>query len=385
MALEIHKVRVRVTLPPRREPYWAAAISDDLTLGFRKIDSDRGSWIVRLRIDRSNPHPNDPPKGRYAYESLGIASATSDYNWAREAALKWRKDRAAGITSDVVTVADACREYVVDRRREKGEATARDAEQRFKRYVYGKSLGAICLSKLRKPQVKHWRDELRVSKSTANRLRTSLVAALNLAVDNRRVSRAVAQEWEEVKPYKAAGKRRDLFLDLQQRRALLSAAQGAVRDLMEGAALTGARAGELVKARRSQFDERTGIMMFNGKTGRRDVPLSPAAIALLSRLSKSKLPNAFLFVRDDGRHWAHSDWDDLVRAAAKAAGLPADPRTGVCLYTFRHCFITEALLGGMPTLEVARLVGTSVGMIEKHYGHLVASVARERLAKVAML
>jgi hypothetical protein len=39
----------------------------------------------------------------------------------------------------------------------------------------------------------------------------------------------------------------------------------------------------------------------------------------------------------------------------------------------------------MPTLEVARLVGTSVAMIEKHYGHLVASAARQRLAKIAML
>jgi hypothetical protein len=30
-------------------------------------------------------------------------------------------------------------------------------------------------------------------------------------------------------------------------------------------------------------------------------------------------------------------------------------------------------------------VGTSLMMIEKHYGHLVASAARTRLAKVAML
>jgi hypothetical protein len=39
----------------------------------------------------------------------------------------------------------------------------------------------------------------------------------------------------------------------------------------------------------------------------------------------------------------------------------------------------------MTTLDVARLVGTSIMMIEKAYGHLVASAARERLAKVEML
>jgi hypothetical protein len=83
----------------------------------------------------------------------------------------------------------------------------------------------------------------------------------------------------DVKPYKNAGKRRDLYLDLEQRRALLAASHGALRDLLEAAMLTGARAGEL---------------------------------------------------------------------------------------------------------DVARLVGTSVMMIEKHYGHLVHSVARERLALVVM-
>jgi site-specific recombinase XerD len=65
--------------------------------------------------------------------------------------------------------------------------------------------------------------------------------------------------------------------------------------------------------------------------------------------------------------------------------LPAAPRSGVCLYTLRHSFITEALTKGISTLEVARLVGTSVMMIEKHYGHLAAKAARLRLAKVAML
>jgi hypothetical protein len=39
----------------------------------------------------------------------------------------------------------------------------------------------------------------------------------------------------------------------------------------------------------------------------------------------------------------------------------------------------------MTTLDVARLCGTSVVMIEKHYGHLVASSARKRLAGVTML
>ena len=105
------------------------------------------------------------------------------------------------------------------------------------------------------------------------------------------------------------------------------------------------------------------------------------AAALFSRLAKSTLPAARLLVRDDGRPWAHSDWDQLVRQAATKAKLPK----GVCLYVLRHSFITQALQDGMPTLDLARLVGTSLAMIDKHYGHLALSAARERLAKVQLL
>jgi integrase len=168
---------------------------------------------------------------------------------------------------------------------------------------------------------------------------------------------------------------------LHQRRALLERLQGGLRDLVEAVMLTGARAGELTSATRAQFDARTMTMTFIGKTGTRTVPLSDAAAALFVRLSKSKLPAARLFTRDDGRSWAHSDWDQLIREAATIAKLP----DGCCLYTLRHSFITEAISQGMTTLDVARLCGTSVLMIEKHYGHLVADAARDRLSRVAML
>jgi site-specific recombinase XerD len=91
-----------------------------------------------------------------------------------------------------------------------------------------------------------------------------------------------------------------------------------------------------------------------------------------NRIAKDKLPNAWLFTRKDGKAWEHSDWDELVRDAAMKAGLPQ----GVCPYTLRHSFITQSLMDGMATLDVARITGTSLAMIEKHYGHLVMNAAR---------
>jgi integrase len=39
-------------------------------------------------------------------------------------------------------------------------------------------------------------------------------------------------------------------------------------------------------------------------------------------------------------------------------------------YHLRHTFATEALAGGVSIFELARLMGTSVKMIDKTYGHL---------------
>jgi len=371
MSHELHKIRVRHSLVPRREPYWGPPLARGRCLGYRKIGAQTGSWVARMRNET----------GHKVYRALGYLSETNDYEKARDAALEWFRAQDAGVLNAETTVAKACEAYVTDRRREKSEACAHDAEKRFERTVYGTQFGAIPLSKLRTPRIKEWRDGLGLSKGASNRTLTTLKAALNLAVTSRHVHPMAAREWGDVKPYPNATQRRALFLDLKQRRKLLSVCKGSLRDLVEAVALTGARAGEVVSATRGQFDARLGNITFRGKTGARTVPLSAPALALFKRLAKGKLPGAPLLTRDDGKPWGHSDWDELVRAAAKDAKLPA----GVCLYTLRHSFITQAITDGMTTLDVARLCGTSVGMIEKHYGHLVADAARERLASVTML
>jgi integrase len=381
MRQHIDKSHVRNSLPPRREPYWGAPVERGLYLGFRKLDAGWGTWIARLRDE----------EGRQRYKSLGHASNDFDYDGAKQKAVAWAKAARAGVeTGELKTVADACRAYVENRRKQKGEGTAHDAKMRFQRYVYENSLGSVLLDRLRQRHIEGWRDKLLepsaptrpgLSKASANRTLTSLKAALNFAVNNRYISADRTIEWALVKSFKGANRRRDLYLDLGQRRKLLGEAKGAVRSLIEGAMYTGARAGELTSALRSQFDSRTMSITLRGKTGERKVPLHPGALPLFERLSKDKLPSAPLFTRDDGRPWAHSDWDELVRDAAARADLPK----GVCLYTLRHSFITEAISGGMTALEAARIVGTSLPMIDRHYGHLAQTAARERMGQICFV
>jgi integrase len=416
--------RGRDGLQARREPYWYK-LSRDRHLGLRKLsDQSVGAWIARFRDEAQQRH----------YKALGACSDTFDFDAAKIAAEIWFRDQEQGVqdrdAEGPATVATACRDYVRSLIAEERREAAHDAHMRFRRTVYGDSMdlefgprprgtapeiaeegpghplvkvkrgsrkakrrkwepvahaiSGLQLSRLRTPRLKNWHIELvslGLSKASANRTLTALKAALNLAVKHRVVSASAAQEWSDVEPLKGASRRRELFLDVTQRRALLAKSEGAVRRLMEAVMFTGCRAGELTSARRSSFDARTRSLTVTGKTGARTIPLTPAAVELFSTFAKDKLPNAPLLTRQDGQGWAHSDWDEDVKDAAARAELP--PET--CLYTLRHSFITQALLDGVSTLEVSKIVGTSLAMIEKHYGHLVQSTARERLAKVQMV
>lgn len=293
------------------------------------------------------------------------------------------------------TVSDACRDYVATLGKDGRKAAADDAERRFVRCVYGDALGKVRLVDLHQDHVEAWRDRVEqgdlpplpvkrgrppvakpLAKSSVNRMRTVLVAALNHAVARRLASPDVAFEWNAVKPLKDANQRRGLYLERDQRRALLDAAVGPVRDLIECVALTGCRPGDPAICLRSDYDGRTASVRFRSKNHDRKIPLSPAAGVMFDRLAKGKLPKAHLFTQDGTKAWTADAWSDPVRDAAARAGLPA----GVTLYTLRHCWITDAIVGGMDLLTVAKLAGTSLAMIEKHYGHLVQGAARDKLA-----
>lgn len=297
------------------------------------------------------------------------------------------------------TVAEACRDYVAALRKEGRKSTGDDAERRFERTVYADRIGGIRLDKFTQDDMEDWRDRVErgdlaelptkrgrpanakpLSKASVNRMRTVLVAALNRAVARRRIGPDRVIEWANVKPYEKVGSRRDLYLDRGQRRALLANADADLRDVMECIALTGCRPGDPAAVLRRDYDARHAVVTFRTKGHARTVPLSPSAKALLDRLAKGTGQGDHLFT-NAGEVWQPHAWREPVKAAARAAGLS----DAVVLYTLRHCWITDAIVGGMDLLTVAKLAGTSLAMIEKHYGHLVQGAARDKLAQVEFL
>jgi integrase len=51
-------------------------------------------------------------------------------------------------------------------------------------------------------------------------------------------------------------------------------------------------------------------------------------------------------------------------------------------YHLRHTFATEALAAGVSIFELARLMGTSVAMIDRTYGHLARDSEAAILARL---
>jgi integrase len=56
----------------------------------------------------------------------------------------------------------------------------------------------------------------------------------------------------------------------------------------------------------------------------------------------------------------------LIRRALEGAGVPSRR-----IYDLRSTFASQALAAGVSVFELARIMGTSVRMIERHYGTLL--------------
>lgn len=378
---EIDKERARKALKPRREPYWGAPVETGLYVGFRCLEMG-GNWIARYRNE----------DGKQTYQALGRVSPEMDYQAAQQAARRWRRALEAGVKVDrALSVADVCRDYIKALESDGRARTAIDTRKRFDRIVYADAIGPLRADKLSQRHLEAWAARMEAgemtgrkkgvpARSTLNRNLTSLKAALNRAVSRREIPKDRAIEWAAIKPHKNADGRRDIYLTRPQRRALLDATDGDLRDLLTCVALTGCRPGDPAAMVRKDYESRTGTVTFRTKTGARVIPVSPAAITLLNRLAKDKLPGAPLFT-NGGVPWTPQAWAPLVKSAAARAELP--PET--VAYSLRHCWITDAIHGGMDLLTVARLTGTSLEMISKTYGHLVDEVAREKLAQVSFI
>lgn len=441
MTTKLDTVSARNRLKPRREPYWHR-ISHGNYIGFRKMTPDTpGSWVARA-LD--NATAKRVFKAIGDFDNL---PAHERYDAAVKAAHEWFEHVGKGGSTRPATVRTACARYVEHLKAEKrgtertktirgkgGEPdqvityvpAAADAEERFARYVLNHAwLADIELPALQPHHVERWRKALATaptknatatkapaagkkatprpngtrvalgllepsthtpkrggarSNSTLNRDMTSFRAALNLAYADGLVTSDFA--WKtKLKPIKNADGRRELYLDRDQRLKLTDNAAADLALLIRGLRMLPLRPGALAASKVADFDKRQSVLKIGkDKSGKdRKIKLPEATAAFLAERAKGKLPGALLFSRDDGTAWTKDGWKWPVKAAVKAAELPAE----ATLYSLRHSTITDLVTSNLDLLTVAQISGTSVAMIEKHYGHLRQDHAAEALARLA--
>lgn len=376
MANLIDSKTKRGDLKPRREPYWAA-LEKYGYLGYRKPQSGEGTWIARWRDE----------DGKEKYRALGTFDHFDD---AAKAARAWFTANGAGVSHQKLTVQQACADYVTDLKAANRKSTASDAEGRFRRLVDDTKLGKTTLDKLSSRAVQGWLnsqavesdddEEVRRSKDYANRNLSSLKAALNAAYKHRLVATDTA--WATVTGFKDVdAPRKNAFLSLEQRTALMAACPADLATFVKALLLTGARPGEAAKLKAKDFDKHLGTITLTGKTGLRQVAVSTAAAEFFGELCKSRIGDAVMLPDPFGQIWKKDNWSKPFRAAARKAGLVDD----VVLYSIRHTAISEMVLAGIDSFIVAKLTGTSVAMIERHYGHLKHSSGTAILDRVRMV
>lgn len=378
MSLDLSKRSALAQLEPRREPYWSR-LSTGLYAGYRKLETGAGTWIARRRTD----------DGKQQYKALG---GVSGFDEAARETRQWAAACDFGVTGGAMTVKQACEHYAEHLKLNKGAKSEKDATGRFQRLVYDAKIGKIDLAKLRTSDVKAWLsaqidvdkeedddEDLRRAKDSANRNLASLKAALNLALKDRLVSHDAG--WKTVGKFKDVGRRRQGFVPLDQRGALLAKCPDDLRKFATAMLLTGARPGELAKIVVSHFDKHQRTVALTGKTDFRIATLSTAAARFFEEQAKGKIANAPLFTTELGEAWNKDSWKGPFRAAVKAASLPPT----IVMYSLRHTAISEMIAAGMDSFIVAKLAGTSSAMIDKHYGHLKHDTTRARLDAVQML
>ena len=109
-----------------------------------------------------------------------------------------------------------------------------------------------------------------------------------------------------------------------------------------------------------------GVLTPYPKTERRRVPLTPAVQDAIGLLVPG-IGQTPVFPGDKGGSLNLNNWRNRIwYPALEAAGLE---RRGP--YQLRHTFASEALHHGVSIYELRRLMGASIEMIERHYGHLV--------------
>jgi integrase len=253
-------------------------------------------------------------------------------------------------------VASAIDTYFADREQRGSKGFAKDRAAARARILPG--LGAVELAKLTAKRIRDWHtglatasklvkkaweghavdtkdaDAVRARRATANRTLTVLKAALNHAFHESRI--ASDEAWRKAKPFRETDVPIVHFLSDDECQRIVNACDGAFRNIVKGALLTGCRYGELTRMRAGDFNAEAGtITVRESKSGKpRHVALTDEARALFSELTAGQFGGDLIFVRDDEKAWGPSHQQRPLDAASARAKI----KPAATFHILRHTY-----------------------------------------------
>jgi integrase len=149
-------------------------------------------------------------------------------------------------------------------------------------------------------------------------------------------------------------------------------------DLLRVYHATGARTSELCTPLVRDFMPRTRQLCLGkhkrvttlSKPSLRSIQIGAETLAVLQRNATRKPADDPLFSPPDGKPWTQNDVNHRLRTVKRAAAAHGEiVREHITPYSFRDLYISELLVIGTPTFQVAKMAGTSLEEIERTYGH----------------
>jgi hypothetical protein len=116
------------------------------------------------------------------------------------------------------------------------------------------------------------------------------------------------------------------------------------------------------------------------KTGPRDVILTREGKRWFEHITAGRAPDALLLPNYYGEEWESQQHVRVTKRAVKLAKLPPD----TALYTLRHTYASQAIMNGMHSQLLAENMGTSVKMIEDHYGKFFRQAKQHLIERSAV-
>jgi integrase len=412
----LERAAARARLAARGKPYWRV-LESGLHLGYRRTKTGGGSWTGRRFLG----------DGKYAECGLGLAddlqqadgATVLTFSDAQAKAREWWKaaERAElGLSpfDGSYTVARALDAYFAYREQRGSKGLAKDRAAANARI--SPALGGVELAKLSTKRIRDWHlglatspklvrtgrivkkpreshpidlsdaDAVRARRATANRTLTILKAALNHSFHDGRIM--TDEMWRKVKPFREADAPVVRFLSEDECRRIVNACDGAFRNLVRAALLSGCRYGELTRMRASDFHAEAGIITVReSKSGKpRHVALTDEGQSLFADLTAGRIGRDPIFVRDDGKTWGPSQQQRPLDAASARAKI--EPAAN--FHILRHTYASALAMRGVPMGVIARQLGHSdTRMTERHYAHLspnyVAETVRAALPAFGLL